>query len=68
MRPSLKINDIERIISFVKEIKKDIIVLVDNCYGEFVEKQEPIEVGADITAGSLIKIRGGLMPTGGYDG
>jgi cystathionine beta-lyase family protein involved in aluminum resistance len=66
-RPSLKINDIERIISFVKEIKKDIIVLVDNCYGEFVEKQEPIEVGADITAGSLIKNPGGgLAPTGGY--
>ena len=66
-RPSLKINDIERIIGFIKGLKKDIIVLVDNCYGEFVEKKEPIEAGADIIAGSLIKNPGGgLAPAGGY--
>jgi cystathionine beta-lyase family protein involved in aluminum resistance len=66
-RPSIKINEIERTIKFLKEIKSDLIVLVDNCYGEFVEEKEPIEVGADLAAGSLIKNPGGgLAPTGGY--
>ncbi|NSW90347.1 MAG: aminotransferase class I/II-fold pyridoxal phosphate-dependent enzyme [Firmicutes bacterium] len=66
-RPSLKISDIENIVKFAKRLKKDIIVLVDNCYGEFVEKREPVEAGADIVAGSLIKNPGGgLAPTGGY--
>ena len=66
-RPSLKISDIEKAVEFIKSIKNDVVVLVDNCYGEFVEEKEPIEVGADLIAGSLIKNPGGgLAPTGGY--
>jgi len=66
-RAALGIENIKRIISFVKGIKEDIIVLVDNCYGEFVEEEEPIEAGADIAAGSLIKNPGGgLALAGGY--
>lgn len=66
-RPSFKIQDIGEIVKFVKERKSDIIVLVDNCYGEFTEEKEPIEVGADLIAGSLIKNPGGgLAPAGGY--
>jgi cystathionine beta-lyase family protein involved in aluminum resistance len=66
-RPSLKIDEIEKMISFIKSIKADAIILVDNCYGEFVEEREPIEAGADLVAGSLIKNPGGgLAPTGGY--
>lgn len=67
MRDPLKIFDIEKICAEVKKINPHCITFVDNCYGEFVEKFEPIEVGADIVAGSLIKnIGGGLAPTGGY--
>lgn len=66
-RPSIKINDMGRIIEKVKGLKKDAVILVDNCYGEFVEDKEPTEVGADLVAGSLIKNPGGgLAPTGGY--
>jgi cystathionine beta-lyase family protein involved in aluminum resistance len=66
-RPPIKIREIKRIIDIIKELKKDIIVLVDNCYGEFVEDQEPVEAGADLVAGSLIKNPGGgLAPSGGY--
>ncbi|NLC67638.1 MAG: hypothetical protein GX754_02390, partial [Clostridiaceae bacterium] len=66
-RPSLKIDDIEGIARFAKSIKENIIVLVDNCYGEFVEKREPVDAGADLVAGSLIKNPGGgLAPCGGY--
>lgn len=66
-RPSIKIDDIRKAVDLVKSIKSDIVVLVDNCYGEFVEDREPIEAGADMAAGSLIKnIGGGLAPTGGY--
>ncbi len=66
-RDSFKIDDIKDIINFVKEIKNDIIVMVDNCYGEFTEKIEPTEVGADVIAGSLIKNPGGgIALTGGY--
>ncbi|MCX8131969.1 MAG: methionine gamma-lyase family protein [Clostridia bacterium] len=66
-RPSLVISEIARAIEFVKSIKNDVIVLVDNCYGEFSEDMEPTEVGADLIAGSLIKnAGGGLAPTGGY--
>lgn len=66
-RPSIKVDDIGRAAKFIKNIKSDIIVMVDNCYGEFVEDKEPIEVGADLAAGSLIKNPGGgLAPTGGY--
>ena len=66
-RPSLKIEDIRRISGFIKSLKPDAVLLVDNCYGEFVEEEEPVEAGADIIAGSLIKNPGGgLAPTGGY--
>ncbi len=67
MREPLSIDDIEKICSTVKKINADVVTFVDNCYGEFVEPREPIEVGADVAAGSLIKnIGGGLAPTGGY--
>ena len=66
-RPSLSIKDIESVIATVKSIHPNIISIVDNCYGEFVEKLEPTEVGADLAAGSLIKNPGGgLALTGGY--
>ena len=64
---ALSIRKIEEACKFVKSIKKDVIVLVDNCYGEFLEKKEPLEVGADLIAGSLIKNPGGgLVSVGGY--
>ncbi len=67
MRYPLSIKDIEKICNEVKKVNSDCVTFVDNCYGEFVETQEPVEVGADIAAGSLIKnIGGGIAPTGGY--
>lgn len=67
LRDSLSVSQIKDIVLLVKNINPDIIVMVDNCYGEFVEKQEPSEVGADLIAGSLIKNPGGaISPTGGY--
>jgi cystathionine beta-lyase family protein involved in aluminum resistance len=66
-RPSFTIAQIKEMISFVKEIKQDVVVFVDNCYGEFVEELEPCHVGADLMAGSLIKNPGGgIVKTGGY--
>lgn len=66
-RPTLSVKKIGELISFVKSIKPDIICMVDNCYGEFVEKTEPSNVGADMIVGSLIKNPGGgLAPIGGY--
>jgi len=66
-RKSLTISKIEKVIKYIKEIDSDIIIMVDNCYGEFVEEREPTEVGADIIAGSLIKnIGGSLCEIGGY--
>ncbi len=66
-RPSFSVKQIGELIAFCKEIKPDLIVMVDNCYGEFVELQEPSEVGADMIVGSLIKNPGGgLAPIGGY--
>ena len=66
-RPSFTINEIEEMITFVKEINPNVVVFVDNCYGEFVEEQEPCHVGADLIAGSLIKNPGGgIVKTGGY--
>jgi cystathionine beta-lyase family protein involved in aluminum resistance len=66
-RPSFTVNEIKEMISFVKEIKEDVVVFVDNCYGEFVEELEPCHIGADLMAGSLIKNPGGGMAkTGGY--
>ncbi|MDR1150811.1 MAG: methionine gamma-lyase family protein [Clostridiales bacterium] len=66
-RDSICIQKIKKVIEFIKNISKDIIIIVDNCYGEFVEYEEPSEVGADLTCGSLTKnIGGGLAKTGGY--
>ncbi|MFC5541160.1 aminotransferase class I/II-fold pyridoxal phosphate-dependent enzyme [Ureibacillus suwonensis] len=66
-RPSFTIEQIREMCEKVREIKQDVIIFVDNCYGEFVEKLEPTEVGADLMAGSLIKNPGGgLAKTGGY--
>ena len=66
-RPTLSVTRIGELISFIKNIKPDVICMVDNCYGEFVEEREPIEVGADMIVGSLIKNPGGgLAPIGGY--
>ncbi len=67
LRSALTVKEIGEIISAAKEANPDILVFVDNCYGEFVEETEPTEVGADIMAGSLIKNPGGgIAPTGGY--
>ncbi|MEQ2676563.1 methionine gamma-lyase family protein [Enterocloster citroniae] len=66
-RPTLSVDRIGELISFVKEIRPDVICMVDNCYGEFVEEKEPTDVGADMIVGSLIKNPGGgLAPIGGY--
>ena len=66
-RPSLTIDRIEEIIQAVRSVRKDVVVFVDNCYGEFVETREPNEVGADLIAGSLIKNPGGgIAENGGY--
>lgn len=66
-RRALLTDDIEKIASLAHSIREDIIVAVDNCYGEFTEKREPLEVGADVIAGSLIKNPGGgIAKTGGY--
>ena len=66
-RPTLSVERIGELISFIKSIKSDVICMVDNCYGEFVERIEPSEVGADMIVGSLIKNPGGgLAPCGGY--
>ncbi len=66
-RPTFSVGQIGELIHFIKEIRSDIICMVDNCYGEFVELQEPSNVGADMVVGSLIKNPGGgLAPIGGY--
>ena len=66
-RPTFSVSQIGELIAFVKGIKSDVIVMVDNCYGEFVETIEPSDVGADMVVGSLIKNPGGgLAPIGGY--
>lgn len=66
-RPTLSVEKIGELISFVKGIKPEVICMVDNCYGEFIETIEPTEVGADMVVGSLIKNPGGgLAPIGGY--
>ncbi len=66
-RQSLSISKIERIISKIREVNTDVIIMVDNCYGELVETREPGHVGADIVVGSLMKnLGGGIAPTGGY--
>ena len=66
-RPTLSVTRIGELISFIKGIKPDVLCMVDNCYGEFVETMEPSDVGADLVVGSLIKNPGGgLAPIGGY--
>ena len=66
-RESLSVDKIERLVKFVREFDKKVIIMVDNCYGEFVETREPTEVGADVMVGSLIKnAGGGIAPTGAY--
>ena len=66
-RPTFSVAQIGELISFVKKIKPSLICMVDNCYGEFVEQREPLEAGADMIVGSLIKNPGGgLAPIGGY--
>ena len=66
-RPTLSVGRIGELIKFIKDIKPDVICMVDNCYGEFVETIEPTDVGADMSVGSLIKNPGGgLAPIGGY--
>lgn len=67
LRPSLSVAEIEKVCKIAKSKNPNVIVMVDNCYGEFVEKTEPTEVGADLIAGSLIKnAGGGIATTGGY--
>lgn len=66
-RRAFTISEIEKAIIEIREVSKDVIIFIDNCYGEFTETKEPIEVGADIVAGSLIKnLGGGIAVTGGY--
>ena len=66
-RDPVKVEDIRKAVEAVKAINRDAIVMVDNCYGEFTETEEPTQAGADIMAGSLIKNPGGgLVPAGGY--
>lgn len=67
VRKTIDVEEIGRICKAAKESNPNVICFVDNCYGEFIEKMEPTEVGADLMAGSLIKnLGGGLAPTGGY--
>lgn len=66
-RLSLTLSKLEHIITKIREVNKDVIIMVDNCYGELVEKKEPGHIGADIVVGSLMKnLGGGIAPTGGY--
>lgn len=66
-RDALSIADIEKIINFIRKYNKNAVIMVDNCYGEFIDKMEPTQIGADICVGSLIKnAGGGIAPTGGY--
>ena len=66
-RKSITIEKLEKVVKFIKDIDKDVIIMIDNCYCEFVSKKEPIEIGADIVVGSLIKnLGGGIAPNGAY--
>ena len=66
-RPSFSVDAIEELIRFIRGIQPEVLIMVDNCYGEFVDDREPIEAGADLAVGSLIKNPGGgLAPMGGY--
>ena len=66
-RKTIDLEKVEKVIKLIKSIDKNVIVMIDNCYCEFVTKKEPIEVGADVVVGSLIKnLGGGIAPNGGY--
>ena len=66
-RKSVKIDDVEKVIKHIRKFDKDVIIMIDNCYCEFVNKKEPLEVGADVIVGSLIKnLGGGIAPNGAY--
>ena len=66
-RKSLTIEQIEKVCKTIREVNKDVIIMVDNCYGDFVEEKEPTEVGADLIVGSLMKnLGGGICKSGGY--
>ena len=66
-RKAIDIDKVEKVVKYIKQISKDTIVMIDNCYCEFVGKKEPIEVGADLAVGSLIKnLGGGIAPNGAY--
>ncbi len=67
LRQSLTIDKIEKVIQEIRKVEPEVIIMVDNCYGEFVQEKEPTEIGADIMVGSLIKnLGGGLAPNGAY--
>lgn len=67
LRKSLTLDKIEKVISTIRAVNKDVIIMVDNCYGEFVDDKEPLAVGADVIVGSLIKnLGGGIAPNGAY--
>ena len=67
LRKSLKLDKIEKVIKTIRSVNKDVIIMIDNCYGEFTNKIEPSEIGADILVGSLIKnLGGGITPNGAY--
>lgn len=66
-RKTIDLEKVEKVIKLIKEINKNVIIMIDNCYCEFVTKKQPIEVGADVVVGSLIKnLGGGIAPNGGY--
>lgn len=67
LRKSITMDKIEKVINTIRSVNKDVIIMVDNCYGEFVDEKEPIQVGADVMVGSLIKnLGGGIAPNGAY--
>lgn len=67
LRKSISLEKVEKVIKCIREVDKDVIIMIDNCYCEFVGKKEPLEVGADIIVGSLIKnLGGGIAPNGAY--
>ena len=67
LRESISIDRLEKVVQTIRKVNKDVIIMVDNCYGELVEEKEPLEVGADVIVGSLIKnLGGGIAPNGGY--
>lgn len=67
LRNSITIDKMEKVIKIIREVNKEVIIMVDNCYGEFVDKIEPTQIGADVIVGSLIKnLGGGIAPNGAY--